>query len=277
MLLISSELTRQARSILCLLDVSATDQNNRLKRKGKPKGPAPGFHLPAELWDHSTLPTLRPKDSEGLPIPGAQGLFLFRFQVDEKVAAENAMWAEGLYDDPPIPEGDALLPSLQEVMATNAFQHLRPIVKLVRDFNNVRQFTPQEIEAITAQDDSEIVPTVAPINDAFANGMPIQDIDLDISLDNLVNLTDNQFMVSGSLDSQLANLDTSSAGVGISSKPVLGTSVHARKMGKRSSLLPPGGAAMPVPKRFKAETETMGLHSQPENELADDAGFFEEL
>ena len=231
------------------------------------------------MWDHSVLPTLRPKDSEGLPIPGAQGLFLFRFQVDEKVAAENAMWAEGLYDNPPIPETDALLPSLQEVMAGNIFQHLRPIVKLVRDFHHPRHLTPQEVEAINAQPVEDIVPTIQPINDAFAAAMPLQEIDLDISLDTLVNMTDNQYMVSGSLDSQLANLEASGSGVGVGtpSKPILGTSVQARRMGKRSSLLPPGGAAMPVPKRFKADPETMGLHNQPENELGEDAGFLEEL
>ena len=267
-----------------MLDVSATDQSSRLKRKGKPKGPAPGFHLPRELWEYSTLPALRPKDAEGLPIPGTQGLFLFRFQVDEKVAAENAMWAEGLYDNPPIPEGDSLLPSLQEVMANNAFQHLRPIVKSTREFCDVKQFTPQEIEAINAQPDEDIVPTIAAVNDAFNNAIPLQDLTndgLDLSLDTLVKMTEDQYLVPGSFNSQLANLEATdgSVGVGTPSKSALGTSAHARKMGKRTSLLPPGGAAMPVPKRFKADPGSMGLHdyNEPDNELVADAGFLGEL
>lgn len=255
-----------------------------MKRKGKPKGPAPGFHLPRELWDYSALPTLRPKDSEGLPVPGTQGLFLFRFQVDDKVVAENAMWAEGLYDNPPIPEGDALLPSLQEVMVSNAFQHLRPIVKHMREFCDVKQMTAEEIEAVLAQPDEEVVPTITAVNDAMKNDIPSSDSvndTLDLSLDTLVKMTENQYLVPGSLDSQLANLEATDTGVGIGtpSKSSLGTSVHARRMGKRTSLLPPGGAAMPVPKRFKADPGTMGLHdyTEPENELVADAGFLLDL
>jgi hypothetical protein len=173
-------------------------------------------------------------------------------------------------------------------MASNAFQHLRPIAKLVRDFHTPRRFTPQEVEAINAQPDEEITPTIGPINDAFANSLPLQDlsnVNLDLSLDTLVNMTENQYMVSGSLDSQLANLESPDTnvgvgvGVGTPGKSALGTSVHARKMGKRTSLLPPGGAAMPVPKRFKADPGTMGLHdyNEADNELVVDSGFLDEM
>lgn len=273
---------------MCILDVFATDQSARLKRKGKPKGPAPGFHLPVELWDRSKLPILRPHDSDGLPVPNTDGAILFRFQVDERVAAEFPDWSQGLYDNPPIPEGDNLLPSLHEVMNSNAYQHLKPIVKLTRESHNVRRFTPEEVEAINAQPDEDISATIAPILEAFTKSEPLQDlsnVNLDLSLDTLVNMTENQYMEAGSLDTQLANFDGAAdtanihaGATGTPGKSSLGTSVHARKMGKRIAA-PPGGAATPVAKRFKGDGQTMGqsAYNEAEEDLVADSGFLEEL
>jgi hypothetical protein len=249
-----------------------------LKRKGKPKGPAPGFHLPAELWDRSNLPLLRRHDNDGLPIPGIDGIILFRFQVDERVAAEFPEWAQGLYDNPPIPEGDNLLPSLNEVMNSNAYQHLKPLVKLTREAFNVPRLSAQEVEVINAQPAEEITATITPILDAFAKTEPLQDL-------SNVNMTENHYMAAGSLDSQLAQFDSATdngniaaSAAGTPSKPPLGTSVHARKMGKKIAL-PPGGAATPVAKRFKTDGQTMGqsAYNEAEEDLVADAGFLEAL
>jgi hypothetical protein len=277
------------RSLLCVLDVFAADYSSRQKRKGKPKSPAPGFHLPAELWDRSTLPVLKPKDADGLPIQSAAGAILFRFHVDEKVIAENPEWAEGLYDNPPIPEGDQLLQPLHDVMNSGPYQHLRPIIKSIREFHNVRRLTQEEVETINSTPTDMMEGTVGPIMEAFQKSEPLHDlsdVNLDISLDTLVDMTENQYMAAGLLDSQLAHLegngDTSmgsGSAVGTPTKLALGTSVHARKMGKRTALQPPGGAAMPVPKRMKSEGETMGTHeyNEAEGDLVMDAGFLEAL
>jgi hypothetical protein len=253
-----------------------------VKRKGKPKGPAPGFHLPRVLWDDAQLPPIRPKDSQGLPQEKAGGLILFRFHVDPKVIAAYPEWSSDLYDNPPIPEGDNLLPSLGDVMASTVYQHLRPAVKALRDLHDVPTMTAEQIEAVLAQPDEEIQPVLGPIFEDMFKAEPTADLQmssdsLDLSLDSLVNMSDNSY-----LNHTFSNRMESSEmpeGPPAEWKPAPGTSVSARKMGKRMAMMPPGGAAIPVPKRSKGDSSAIGeeLYEETSREVDLDTGFLDGL
>lgn len=304
----------QARSLLVILDVFAADQASRIKRKGRPKQPAPTFHLPPSLWDRSTLPTLRPKDAQGLPVSGAQGIILFKFHVDEKVQAEYPEWAQGLYDNPPIPEEDALLPSLPEVMGASLYASLKPRIKALRASTDVQLLLPGEVLEINSSPD-ELPPASASALDQLESasasvplgGTPtgliagsaeveeelqLEDIDLGTSefmsrnLESFVAMaaaqTSNPFMTN-----PLAPLPGSS---GLNDAPVgpgMGSSVRARKQSKRSAREVPGGAATPVAKRLRSEfrgavgqgeVEGEGAGTPaPEDEIGGDSTFLESL
>lgn len=193
----------------------STDQNARLKRKGKPKTPAPVFHLPSELWDRPLLPLLRPKDEDGLPVALAPGLVLFRFHVDEQVIRANPEWAEGLYDNPPIPEGDALLPQLNQVMDATVYQHLRTLVKFTRDQANVTRLSPEQVREVLERPDAIDPDQIGPMIAAWPGDTPhppqlVGEInsgvkpDLDLSLETLVSMTQNSYMATNPLANQLA-------------------------------------------------------------------------
>lgn len=251
-----------------------------MKRKGKPKGPAPGFHLPPDLWDVSALPPIRPKDYQGLPVEKSSGLILFKFHVDPKIIAKYPDWAKDLYDNPPIPDGDNLLPSLGDVMNTSAYQHLRPAVKLMHDLHNIPRLSPDQVQAVLDQPDEEIQPVVNSVFDDMFKAEPSTSTDLgsdsiDISLDSLVNMTENPYLAASRLTTTLENSGMSD--LGTPSRITPGTSVQARKMGKRTATLPPGGAAMPVPKRHKGDGNgsTLGDGEQDEvdQEVSIDSAF----
>ncbi|WWC85972.1 uncharacterized protein L201_000842 [Kwoniella dendrophila CBS 6074] len=145
-------LSSMARQLLTILDVFSADMNARARKKGKPKQPNPTFHLPSHYWDRSTLPIIRPKDSEGLPVDDAPGIVLFRFHVDEQVQRENPEWAEGLYDNPPIPEGDINLPSLPEGLSMGIYTPLRPLIKTAKEKANPKVLSAEEVEEINSSD-----------------------------------------------------------------------------------------------------------------------------
>ncbi|EIW68940.1 hypothetical protein TREMEDRAFT_57045 [Tremella mesenterica DSM 1558] len=218
------------RSLLNLLDVSATDQIARARRKGRPKAPAPTFHLPSSLWDRTSLPLLRPKDSQGLPMSGAPGLILFKFHVDPQVQRDNPDWAEGLYDTPPIPDSDALFPSLSEVMSSARHQHLIIRAQIAKQAADVTPLGPEEIQDVLNRTE-----------------------DMDVDPDGSFELvTDGGGATEGlSTLVDLQELGPPSIGDGQIVGPSPGSSVRARKQAKRSAAELPGGAAMPVAKRLR--------------------------
>lgn len=266
-----------------------------MKRKGKPKTPAPGFHLPAELWDQAALPTLRPKNEDGLPIAGGQGVVLFRFHVDQQVIQANPIWAEGLYDNPPIPEGDMLLPQLAQIMDATVYQHLRPLVKYMRDSSNVaRLSTSEEVQEILAGPEDQASGSIDPMVDAFLSARPVDsssselgNANLDLSLETLVSMTQNSYMATNPLANQLALAamstthdvdETGADSFSRKSKFWPGSSQQARKMGKRTASDVPEGAVEPVPKRIKGEAYTWQDGQEgPDKDLAEDADFVNAL
>lgn len=151
-------LSANARSLLNILDVYSLDQATKMRRKGRPKQPAPTFHMPSELWDRSNLPLLRPKDAQGLPVSGAGGIILFKFHIDEKVQQDYPDWAQGLYDNPPVPEEDRLLPNLTDVMSANAFYHLKPRVRQSRDAAIIVRLSPEEVQDVLTRPDTDQTP-----------------------------------------------------------------------------------------------------------------------
>lgn len=217
---------------------------------------------------------------------GAQGIILFKFHVDEKVQAEFPDWAQGLYDNPPIPEEDALLPSLPEVMGASLYASLKPRIKAVRASEDVQLLLPDEVLAINSGPD-EFPPTSASALDQLESAsasasvpmgttptgpipvsvsaeaedeLQLEDIDLGTSefmsrnLESFVAMaaaqTSNPFMTN-----PLAPLP-GPAGSGLTDAPVgpgMGSSVRARKQSKRSAREVPGGAATPVAKRLRSE------------------------
>ncbi|RSH94882.1 hypothetical protein EHS25_004688 [Saitozyma podzolica] len=288
-------LSPSARSLLVILDVFAADQASRIKRKGRPKQPAPTFHLPPSLWDRSTLPTLRPKDAQGLPVSGAQGIILFKFHVDEMVQAEYPEWAQGLYDNPPIPEEDALLPSLPEVMGASLYASLKPRIKALRASADVQLLLPGEVLAInsgpdelppasaSALDQLESASASVPMGNTPTGPIPVSvstEAEEELQLED-IDLGTSEFM-SRNLESFVAM-----AAAQTSNPTWDGSSVRARKQSKRSAREVPGGAATPVAKRLRSELGGAVGHGDvegegagtpaPEDEIGGDSTFLESL
>ena len=276
----------QVRSLLTILDVSSVDQAARSKRKGRPKQPSPTFHLPYDLWDHDTLPVLRAKDASGLPISGAAGIVLFRFHVEEAVQSEHPEWAQGLYDNPPLPEEDALLPSLPALMNSQAYQHLKPMTKAGLESAVARPLSLDEIEQISSRprgphnerkhDDGVQTPqATSTLNEADL---------MSRSLESFAALTSNNATLPISTNdpfildpNSLANLPSTETTAG----PSLGSSVRARKQSKKSASELPGGAAMPVPTRWSVKKEHVVLDGdegvEVDVDLRGDGAFLDSL
>lgn len=142
-------LSDTARSLLNILDVYSADLTVRSKKKGKPKTPAPTFHLPSSLWTlvGSNLPVLRPKDADGLPVPDQPGLIIFRFAVSDEVQRAYPTWSVGLYDNPPMPEEDAALLGLGEVLNSSAYAYLRPRIQWEKE-----KASPEQLDDAGVQD-----------------------------------------------------------------------------------------------------------------------------
>nr|ODO00898.1 hypothetical protein L204_01621 [Cryptococcus depauperatus CBS 7855] len=273
--------------LLSALDEFSQDQAAKAKKKGKPKQPNPTFHLPSQLWDRSTLPTLRPKDSNGLPISGASGIILFKFHVDEQVQRENPEWAKGLYDNPPIPAGDESLPALSAVLSQPVYASLRLGIRDAKDRASLRTLTPEQVEQINAGVDLDLgengVNEVSGVN----NHQPPPGLEGEgeyMTFAALSQLTNNHSPRSA-LDTmhqeELPSTPGSTSFTGLSGAPNLslsfsepyppiaprasGTSSQARKLGKRGVSELPGGAATPVAKRRK------GLKSESLEDGADES------
>lgn len=262
------QLTVQVRHLLQILDVFSNDQSSKFKRKGKPKAPAPTFHLPKELWDTTTLPIIKPKDHNGLPIAGSAGLVLFRFHVDEEVQKTHPEWARGLYENPPVPEEDVLLPNLSDVMEASVYSHLRPKVKDLREATSPARLSAEEVKVVNER----------PMQEEITKGDETPTIDytqdfMSKSLDSLFAITNNPFAMSGA--AATATLPEASPG------PSLGSSQRARRQAKRLASELPGGAATPVMKRTKKEgvpdIAEQIVEKQVEEGLQGDKSFLEAL
>ncbi|KAK4686957.1 hypothetical protein P7C73_g3159, partial [Tremellales sp. Uapishka_1] len=268
-------LSDTARSLLTILDISANDQNSRLKRKGRPKQPSPTFHLPSALWDRTTMPVIRPKDSEGLPISGANGIILYRFHVDEQVQAEFPDWAKGLYDNPPLSEDDALLPSLPEVMNLDQYALLKPRIKAAREAASPRTLTPEQVQNSHVPEGEQPQPPPPQPQPQQPEMDPVTVDFMSRNLDSFVALASNPFLAltsPGAFTLQGMGDQETTAGGPAAGGPSLGSSVRARKLAKRMASELPGGAATPVPKRSR-----LGEQVEVDVDLKDDAGFLEGL
>lgn len=291
-------LSPAARNLLTILDVYAQDQSSRQRRKGRPKQPAPTFHLPQELWDRSNLPQIRQKDAEGLPIPNTSGIILFRFHVDDKVQAAFPEWAADLYDNPPVPDEDNLLPNLPDVMNANAFFHLRPKIKQAVDNATITQLSAEEVQEVLNRADTdqdtlleETGAAVAAAAAAADNDVPFDLASADFmsarGLESIVAMASGHLMgnpfaspsaPSASAPPPLAphtqhpllplGVEFASATAG----PSPGSSVRARKQAKRMMSELPGGAATPVPKKRRA-----GDPEPQEVDLSGDTSFLDSL
>ena len=251
------------------------DQLARSKRKGRPKQPSPTFHLPYELWDHETLPTIRPKDTNGLPVAGSSGIILFKFHVDESVQASHPVWASGLYDNPPLPEEDALLPSLPQVMNASVFQHLQPMVKMARETTITRPLSDVEVTSILSG--STIQPGTLRLT-GDVDTMDTGGLDTDFmsrSLESFVALA-SQPVASGSSDVYGLTHRLPALSTPVDNSPLgpisSGSSLRARKQAKKLASELPGGAATPVPKRMRPEEE-----QEVEGDLKGDGAFLDSL
>ncbi|KAK8861753.1 hypothetical protein IAR55_002576 [Kwoniella newhampshirensis] len=275
-------LSSNVRALLVILDVYANDQNARSRKKGRPKQPNPTFHLPESLWDRSTLPSLRPKDAAGLPISGAHGIVLFKFHVDEKVQIENPEWAKGLYDNPPIPEEDVMLPSLPEIMTASVYASLTPVIKEIREKANPRVLSKEEIDDINTRaqkpdgaielEQALLEPTTGLETGQESDYMTFAALSrLAATPDGSNGHGENGVGIGAGLSTSTPPQEGSSTGspfvlpsipqslnvTGMTDTPVgpsPGSSMRARKLGKRTASEVPGGAATPVPKRKKDDS-----------------------
>lgn len=301
-------LSSTARSLLSILDVYASDQSARLRRKGRPKQPAPTFHLPPELWDRTNLPLLRPKDAQGLPVAGVGGIILFKFHVDEKVQQDFPDWSQGLYDNPPVAEEDNLLSNLPDVMSANAFYHLKPKVKQMTDAAKIARLSPEDVQAILSRPETDHQP---PLLDetgaavaaatAAANADPDTSFDLTTDfmsargLESIVALASGQLLnpfvtptaahASTSAAATLAHAHAANplaalsglgdvTGSSVVHGPSPGSSVRARKQAKRMMSEVPGGAATPVPRKRRREGD---IDPSETVDMSGDASFLETL
>ncbi|KAE8538965.1 hypothetical protein D1P53_005334 [Cryptococcus gattii VGV] len=309
-------LSPAVRTLLLILDEFAQDQQARAKKKGKPKQPNPIFHLPPHLWDRSTLPTLRPKDNDGLPLSGSPGIILFKFHVDEQVQSENPDWAKGLYDNPPIPPEDEALPKLSELLSQPVYAGLRQIVREAKDRANPKVLTNEQVEQINSGVDLSLLEglNVPPaglegegeyitfaaltqlasnseVNSSRPSGLAEQLVVHD-DAPSTPNHSHVHSVFPSSSITAATPLTTHIPGVGPSPIPLpyagtdassaarSGTSMRARKLGKRAASEFPGGAATPVPKRQRVvgalgnEIEGEG-DGEVEEALGGDAAFLE--
>lgn len=248
----ANEELKKARGLLDLLDLSVAEQASQLKGKGKPRQPAPTFHLPPELWAKGAayLPKLRPRGADGLPLEtDPAGIVLFKWHVDEDVQRAYPEWAAGLYDEPPVPTADEPLPDLQRVMRTREFANLLVDMRLATsaaaaDTTDDGVDRSNDADLGTLPSVRELVPADHPAVHPAAlagGGGP---------------------SVPPEIDPALADPTDTPRG------PRPGTSLRARKQSKRSARQAPEGAAVPVAKRPKPQDDGVSLNPSP---TADDA------
>lgn len=276
-------LSPTVRGLLDLLDTYAFDQSAKQRKKGRPKQPAPTFHLPQELWDQSSLPPLRAKDAHGLPVASG-GIILFRFHVDERVQEQFPDWAAGLYDNPPVSDEDKLLPNLPDIMNTNAFLHIKPKAKLAREAAIVPRMTAEEIREVLADTDTHQPATLDETSAAVAAAAAAEGDSFDLTnadfmnrgLESIVALASSGGLLNPFTSPTPASLGSHSLlpmslDVSHAHGPSAGSSVRARRQAKRMMSEVPGGAATPVPKRRKADDE------DEEVDISGDASFLDSL
>lgn len=156
-------------------------------------------------------------DYDGLPKAGAPGIVLYKFHVDESVQAEFPEWASGLYDNPPIPAEDSLLPSLKEVLTNPMFAPLIPgIQKATQIVDKVPDLSSEDVEKINNTQDlanldltefQQSIPisnqSSSTITDSSKTKIPMTSITQSGNLDNALDITSTEFMTRN-LDSFVA-------------------------------------------------------------------------
>lgn len=183
------------------------------------------------------------------------------------VMSEHPEWAEGLYDNPPVPDEDILLPNLSEIMEMSSFSSLKPAVKALRDASTVQRLSNEEVVEVNSRPTPPPeVPTPAAEPDTSAIDFG-QDF-VTKSLDSIFAMNNNTYTVTTAGGStQILPEATIQAGspapatggseratqLATPSGPSMGSSVRARRQSKRMANELPGGAATPVAKRSRKE------------------------
>lgn len=231
---------------------------------------------------------------------------------------ENPDWAKGLYDNPPIPPEDEALPKLSDLLSQPVYAGLRQIVHEAKDRANPKVLTNEQIEQINSGVDLSLLEglNVPPaglegegeymtfaaltqlasnseVNSSRPSGLPEQ-----LVVHDDAPSTPNHSHVHSAFPSSSITaatpLTTHIPGVGPSPIPLpytgtdassaarSGTSMRARKLGKRAASEFPGGAATPVPKRQRivGALENEGEEdrdAEVEVVLGGDAAFLEEI
>jgi hypothetical protein len=232
---------------------------------------------------------------------------LFKFHIDERVQQEFPEWAADLYDNPPIPDEDKLLPELSDVMNANAFYHLRPKIKTAMDATVVQHMSLEDVHAVLARTDGDILLPAEETPDAAAAAAAAAEADasFDLSsadfmsargLESIVALASSQLMFASPaaphshphmpapvtplaaqhthpllpLNIDVAAPSASPTASGVPG-PSAGSSVRARRQAKRMMSEVPGGAATPVPRKRRREED------DGEIDLAGDTSFLDAL
>jgi len=241
-----------------------------MKRKGRPKQPAPLFHLPAQLWDN-TLPKIKPKDKDGLPLAGSVGQVLFRFHVDEEVQRQNPEWAKDLYDTPPIPEEDQVgLSNLSDVMEASIYAHLRPQVKALRTACTVDHLSPEQVQEVLSRPAA-----VADLTSLDTDNLEMTEF-MSRSFDSMFTVTNNPFAIPNTAFQAPMPEPAAAA----PAKTGVGSSANARRLTRKAIEEAPTGSATPV-KRFKGDPGADAAERQAAQRtvegLETDAAFFDQL
>lgn len=211
-------------------------------------------------------------------------MVLFRFQIDEQVIRDHPEWAQGLYDNPPVPDEDILLPNLSDIMENTVFANLKPGVKALKEAATVRRLSMEEIAEVLSR------PTPPPEEPSAVVEQDSSTIEFSQdfmakSLDSLFALNNNPFSTAGPSTSPLpmpeAAETATAAPAGTPSGPSLGSSVRARRQAKRMANELPGGAAAPVAKRVRKEGMSdiaeQIVEKQVEEGIKGDIAFLEAL
>ena len=214
--------------------------------------------------------------------------------MDEKVQADHPDWAKGLYDHPPLPEEDALLPSLSQVMNTSVYQHLKPMVKSAREAGIARTLGTEEVNEILSRPMAPRTLASGMLDDPESpddNGNLESDF-MSRSLESFVALASqpgNASTIKNPYINPLAGLSSmdhsalnstagTGVGAGVGMGPSPGSSIRARKQSKRLASELPGGAATPVPKRRRGRGEDGEMEGvEVEGDLKGDGDFLDSL
>lgn len=191
---------------------------------------------------------------------------MFNFHVHPDIINQYPEWAKGLYDDPPPDISDADLNSLSEILSGEGYESLVVRTKREKERQSaLRELGDIEIKEILSR-------TEDPPEDIEEDGELIIDVDSSIiptstngSMENYETIEEIGGMnLSGNIDEsqeEIQSFISQEPADGSTKKKVkkgkggdigsFGTSISARKLGKKSNQGPPLGAALPVARRSR--------------------------